>query len=88
MKDILSKYTERLTKREAKAIDDFIRERIPAWQTKIMLKFPFTVKLFGWEVIHRPMTTSEAYMGMRVELMRWNKPVGTLMITVKLPTKE
>ena len=87
MRNILNKYTERLAKKRAKAIDKFIAGYIPKWQIKIMFKFPFTVKWFGWELEERPMTTQGMYyMGKRIDLMRFGKPVGTLMITEKLPS--
>jgi hypothetical protein len=84
MKDILSKYTERLVTQEAKAIDDFIGERIPKWQTKIMLRFPFLVKLFSWEIVNTP---DWGNFGRKIELKRRGKLIGTLKITTKLVTK-
>lgn len=90
MKRILDKYTEKLAKKRAKAIDDFIASYIPKWQTKIMFKFPFTVKFFGWELEERPMATDGLYyLGKRIDLMRFGKSIGTLMITERLtPTED
>ena len=75
---ILSKYTERLASKRAKAIDDFIGGYIPKWQTKIMLRFPFLVKLFGWEVEH---WTKVGDFGTDIKLKRYGKFVAQLTIT-------
>lgn len=84
MRDILSKYTERLANKRAKAIDDFIGGYIPKWQTKIMLRFPFLAKLFGWEIWERPNWNEEAdKFGQKIELKRWGKLVATLTLITK-----
>lgn len=78
MKDILSKYTERLATKRAKAIDDFIRSYVPKWQTKIMLKFPFTIRLFGWEIIREEIIGD---FGNKIILKKKGKFVAQLTIT-------
>lgn len=80
--NILSKYTERLADKRAKAIDDFIGGYIPKWQTKIMLRFPFMVKLFGWTIEERPSWNEMAEkFGQKIELKRYGKSVAQLTIT-------
>lgn len=77
----LDKYAEKIATKRAKTIDDFIGGYIPKWQTKIMLKFPFTVKLFGWTVEERPNWNEQAEkFGQKIELKRYGKLIATLTI--------
>lgn len=79
--NILYKYTERLVRKEARAINDFIGGYIPKWQARVMLKFPFLIPLFGWEIVKRHNWNYEAdKFGQKIELKRRGKLVATLTI--------
>jgi len=84
MKDILSKYTERLATQESMAIDNFIMDYIPKWQVKVMRAVPFTKKLFGWEIRTTPDWIKP---NTRVELLRYGQNVAELKIIVKVNTQ-
>lgn len=89
MKDILSKYTERLANKKAKAIDDFISGYIPSWQQKIMFRLPITKKLFGYKIVHRTVWKDFVdALGEKIELKKHGKLLGTLTITENHQLKE
>jgi len=78
---LLEKYTERLTNQQSLAIDNFIKDYIPSWQVKIMMKLPFTKKLFGWEIRTTPDWIKP---NTRVELLRYGQNVAELKILIKM----
>jgi len=81
------KYTTRIATTKAQAIETFLYKNIPSWQTKLMLKYPFTRGLFGWRIEqHDNKLDDQGRFLTRVDLYRWKKPVDTLMITIKLKT--
>lgn len=85
MKNLLQKYTERLATQESVAIDNFIKDYIPGWQTKIMLALPFTKKLFGWEIVSGRDWDG---IGRRIELRRYGQNVAELKVVIKADTQN
>lgn len=80
--EILAKYTGRLASQKSIAVDRFIGEYIPKWQRRIMFRFDFTIKLFGWEIERQ--LNANGFLGETIRLKRYGKLVGQLVIVEKI----